>query len=198
MPSLPHPLRAAAKTILLAGILALRSTTGAAQEDSFLQADPLLLPADPATGFAAKRAPLLYVLSSESQNGGLDLTQSLFFIFRDGTSIYSSISFNRSDPFPRLGSSERLRASPAVRQALAAAMDRAEIGLLGDCRYVAESPELELELVIRGFASGRRENTFRVTTRDDVPDCSPAAQSLVDQIAAFRRRSIVVERVSTP
>ncbi len=198
MPSLPYPLRAAAKTILLSGILALGSMTGVAQVGSFPQVDPLLLPEDPATGFAARRAPLLYVLSSESQNGGLDLMQSVFFIFRDGTSIYSSISFSRSDPFPRLGSSDRLRASPAVRKALAAAMARAEIGLLGDCRYVAESPELEIELVIRGFVGGGRENTFRVTTRDDVPECSPAARALVDQIAAFRRRSTVVERVSTP
>jgi hypothetical protein len=185
MPNLPHPLRAAAKTILLAGILALRSTTGVAQEDSFPQP-------------AAKRAPLLYVLSSESQNGGQDITQSVFFIFRDGTSIYSSISSSRSDPFPRLGSSDRLRASRAVRQALVVAMDRAEIGLLGDCRYLAESPELELELMIRWFGRGGRENKFRVTTRDAVPECSPAARALVDQIAAFRRSSTIVERVSTP
>jgi len=185
MPNLPHPLRTTAKAILLAGVLALGSTPGSAQAGSFPQP-------------ALKRAPLLYVLSSESQNGGLDLTQSLFFIFRDGTSVYSSISFSRFDPFPRLGSSDRLRASPAVRKALGAAMDRAEIGLLGDCRYVAESPELELELVIRWFGRGGRENTFRVTTRDVVPDCSPAAQALVGQIAAFRRNSTVVERVSTP
>lgn len=184
MTSLPYRLGAAARTILLAGVLALQPTAGAAQTGSFPQ--------------ARERAPLLYVLSSESQNGGLDVTQSLFFIFRDGTSIHSSISFSRFDPFPRLGSSDRLRASRAVRQALGAAMARAEIGLLGDCRYVAESPELELDLVIRWFARGGRENTFRVTTRDVAPECTPAARALVDQIAVFRRGSTVVERVSTP
>lgn len=110
----------------------------------------------------------------------------------------SSISFSRFDPFPRLGNSDRLRASRAVRQALGSAMARAEIGLLDDCRYVAESPGLELELVIRWFARGGRENTFRVTTRDVAPECSPAARALVDQIATFRRGSTVVERASTP
>lgn len=185
MPNLPRNLRAAATTILLAGVLVLQSTPGSAQVDSSPQP-------------AQKREPLLSVLSSESQNGGLDITQSLFFIFRDGTSLYSSISFSRPDPFPQLGSSDRLRASPAVRKALGTAINRAGIGDLEDCRYVAESPELELELVIRWIGRGGRENTFRVTTRDVVPDCSPAAQALVDQIAAFRRDSTVVERVSTP
>jgi hypothetical protein len=182
--------RTSAKTTFLTGFLIFRATMGAAQDEKVV--------ASPATVCSTERAPLVFVLSSESQNGGQDVTRSSFFVFRDGSSIYSAMHFSRFDPFPRIGTWDRLQASPSVRQSLGVAMTVAHIGLLSDCRYIAESPELELDQVIRWFGRAGRENTFDITTRDALPECSPEARALVDQIAAFRRDSRLVERVSTP
>ena len=142
--------------------------------------------------------PQLYVVARESQNGGIDVAQSLLFIFRGGSSRYASLAATQPDPLPRLAQWALLQAPPGARADLGAALIAAEVGRARDCRLSPDSPELLLEMSLRWFGRRGRENTFRVSTSSAAPACADEIEELLATLVAFRRDSQVIESVTTP
>jgi hypothetical protein len=174
--------RSAGAAKVLGGIVALAALAGPAL------ARPQLQTAE----------PQLFVIARESHNGGLDVGESLFFVFRGGSSRYAALGTTLPDPLPRLAQWALLEAPPSARADLGEALVAAEVGKARDCRLFPDSPEYELEMSLRWFGRRGRQNVFRVSTSRSLPPCPAETEELLAALVAFRVDSQVLESVATP
>jgi|SRR5687767_4388032 len=177
--------RAARAAKVLGTIVALAALAGWARP---AQARPQLVTGE----------PQIFVVARESHNGGLDVAESLFFVFRGGSSRYAALGTTLPDPLPRLAQWALLQAPAAARADLGEALVAAEVGKARDCRLFPDSPEYQLEMSLRWFGRRGRQNVFRVSTSRSLPPCPAETEELLAALVAFRVDSQVIESVSTP